>query len=140
MSSLASILFAGSAFPTPGCFPLPATPKKGYWSGKDDDADGALTRDNVQLDRFVNRWRKKNHLFPLDDHSRNWSWFPAENTFGVDCILLGSYAFTHGSFFFSSADLAENMSTLQWGEGRWRQYGNDLETALQSQEAQSCSE
>ena len=44
------------------------------------------------------------------------------------------------SLLSSFLDLAETMSTLYWSEGKWKKYGKDLETALQSQEARACSE
>ena len=35
--------------------------------------------------------------------------------------------------------LTETMSTLDWSDGKWKPYGKDLETALQSQEARACA-
>ena len=58
------------------------------------------------------------------------------------CMLLSStrlLSLMRLLFLFVSA-LALNMSTLDWRQGKWRPYGNDLETALQSQEARACSE
>ena len=49
--------------------------------------------------------------------------------------------FIDGAFFvLFCRSLTETMSELVWGEGDWKAYGKDLETALQSQEARSCSE
>ena len=42
-------------------------------------------------------------------------------------------------FFFTDLSL-ETMAELLWGEGKWKSYGKDLETALQSNEARSCAE
>ena len=51
-----------------------------------------------------------------------------------------SYAFAEPCFFSSLASsLSENMSELDWEEGEWVSYGKDLETALQSEEAQACT-
>ena len=35
---------------------------------------------------------------------------------------------------------AEIMSHLDWTDGKWEPFGKDLETALQSKEAQLCAE
>ena len=51
-----------------------------------------------------------------------------------DCLLTVSSVFV---LFCRS--LTETMSWLDWGEGRWKPYGKDLETALQSKKARSCS-
>ena len=49
--------------------------------------------------------------------------------------------FTNGvSFplFCRSRSLTETMSYLDWGRGKVKEYGKDLETALQSKEARAC--
>ena len=35
--------------------------------------------------------------------------------------------------------LTETMSMLDWGKGKWKAYGKDLEAALQSKEARACT-
>jgi hypothetical protein len=57
----------------------------------------------------------------------------------VHSIAL-SYAFADRVFLPLHAALPENMSRLEWKKGRWKPFGKDLETALQSEEAQACSE
>ena len=42
-------------------------------------------------------------------------------------------------FLFCSS-VPETMTTLYWNKGKWKPYGKDLEKALQSQKARSCSE
>ena len=49
--------------------------------------------------------------------------------------------FTDGfSFLLFDRALTETMLKLDWSKGKWKAYGKDLETALQSQEARSCTQ
>ena len=56
---------------------------------------------------------------------------PDELTVAVrECLLTMS---------LSRKSLTETMSELNWREGKWESFGKDLETALESQEAQACT-
>ena len=43
------------------------------------------------------------------------------------------------SFLLFCRSLTETMLGLWWSEGKWKTNGKDLETAMQSKEARSCT-
>ena len=51
-----------------------------------------------------------------------------------------SHAFADRVFLFFCSSLTENTSELDWSEGKWKPYGKDLKTVLQSEEAHACTE
>ena len=55
------------------------------------------------------------------------------------CTLLIRHMHSLIVFFSLCSSFPDNMSTVDWSEGKWKPYGKDLETALQSEEAQACT-
>ena len=65
---------------------------------------------------------------------------PALYSFPLFTLLIRHMHLLIVSLFFVFSSLTGNMSKLNWSEGKWKPFGKDLETALQSQEAQACTE
>ena len=59
---------------------------------------------------------------------------------GGEQLMVAEMVTDGVSFLLFCRSLTETMSTVDWSEGRWKPYGKDLETALQSKEAQACTE